>query len=282
VRRIAVGGDGGRLRLAVLAEEGPERPWLLGLHGFTGSWRTWRPFARRFGAAFRLAFPDLPGHGASDAPADPAAYALAPTAERMAEALERLSPGRPAHVLGYSMGGRVALHLALARPDLVASIALEGASPGIEDVAERAARRRSDEALARLIEEKGIDAFVDHWQALPLFRGQAAMAAARRERVRRERLGQSPQGMAMSLRGAGAGSQEDLWPRLGALGMPVLFVAGGLDERYAAVGRRLVARVPDGRLARVAGAGHSAHVERPATFARALEAFWREIGVGPP
>ena len=278
---LEVGPAGERLRLALLDGAGPDRPWLLCLHGFTGSAATWRPFARRFGARFRLALADAPGHGASDAPPRPAAYDLWRTADRLAEALERLSPGRPAHVLGYSMGGRQALHLALAHGAKVASLVLEGASPGIEDAAERRARREADEALAQRIEREGVQAFVDRWQALPLFAGQATMAARRRERLRRERLGQRPEGLAMSLRGAGAGVQDDLWGRLGALGAPLLFVAGGRDERYAAIGRRLAAAVPDGRLAIVPRAGHSVHLERPLAFCRAVEAFWQAVGVGP-
>jgi 2-succinyl-6-hydroxy-2,4-cyclohexadiene-1-carboxylate synthase len=274
-----VGAPGARLAVALRQEEGPERPWLLCLHGFTGSAHTWTPFGRAFGRRFWLALADLPGHGRADAPADPAAYALPQTAERLAEIAARLAAGRPLHVLGYSMGGRVALHLALARPDLVASLALEGASPGIEDRAERAARRASDEALARLIETEGLDAFVDRWQDQPLFAGQRAMSARRRERLRRERLGQDPVGLAMSLRGAGAGRQENLWPRLGGLGMPVLYVAGALDGRYRAIGERLSESVPDGRLALVGRAGHATHLERPTAFLRALEAFWQDLGV---
>jgi 2-succinyl-6-hydroxy-2,4-cyclohexadiene-1-carboxylate synthase len=282
MRTLTVGPQGERLRLTLLEAAGGERPWLLCLHGFTGTARTWRPFARRFGRRFRLALADAPGHGASDAPQAAEPYSLWRTAERLAEALDRLTPGRPAHVLGYSMGGRQALHLALSHGARVASLALEGASPGIEDAAERAARQTADEALAEMIEREGLPAFVDHWQALPLFAGQAAMAAPRRARLRRERLGQRPEGLAMSLRGAGAGGQDDLWPRLSALAMPVLFVAGQRDERYAAIGRRLVAAVADGRLAIVPRAGHSAHLERPLGFRRALEAFWDEIGVRSP
>lgn len=291
MRRLAVGPPGRRIRIAVpegrrqgqgFGAVGGERPWLLCLHGFTGSGRTWRPFARRFGRRFRLALADAPGHGASDAPDAAADYDLWSTADRLDEALRRLSPGRPAHVLGYSMGGRLALHLALAHPDAVASLALEGASPGIEDGGERRARRAADEALADRIERDGLEAFVADWQRLPLFAGQAAMAASRRAALRQERLSQRPRGLAMSLRGAGAGRQDDLWPRLGELAMPVLYVAGAKDERYSAIGRRLTAGVARGRLALVARAGHAAHLERPLSFARAVEAFWDGIGATLP
>jgi 2-succinyl-6-hydroxy-2,4-cyclohexadiene-1-carboxylate synthase len=289
VRRLWIGPAGERLCVTLPLEpdgEGvPERsgpPWLLALHGFTGSWRTWRTLARQVRGRLRVAVAEAPGHGDSDAPPDPAAYDLWRGADRLAEAIGRISPDRPVHVLGYSMGGRQALHLALAHPEDVCSLVLEGASPGIEDEAERRARQEADEALAVQIERQGVAAFVGRWQALPLFAGQAAMAERRRAALRRERLGQRAEGLAASLRGAGAGRQDNLWPRLGQLAVPVLFVAGARDERYAAIGRRLVAAMPRARLALVAGAGHSAHLERPLSFRRAVEAFWDEIGATAP
>lgn len=279
-----VGPTGERLYLRLGGAQGARGrglPTLLLLHGFTGTGRTWRPFAPRFGRAFRLLAPDALGHGHSDAPSDPRAYDLARTADRLADALADIDP-RPVHVLGYSMGGRTALHLAIRHPDRVASLVLEGASPGIEDPDERRRRRAADEALARLVEEEGIDAFVARWEAQPLFASQSSLPETVRLRQRQVRLGQRASGLAMSLRGAGAGTQENLWPRLGEIRVPLLYVAGALDRRYAAVGERLAAMVPGSRFVEAPGAGHAVHLERPGAFARAAEGFWRSIGTGPP
>jgi len=280
--RLAVGPAGARVAVRLYGGGGTARlPLLVCLHGFTGTGATWAGLAGTVRDRFRVAAPDAPGHGLSDAPDDPAAYGLWTTADRVAEAIDRLG-GRPAHVLGYSMGGRIALHLALAHPGAVASLVLEGASPGIADAAERARRRASDEAWAARIERDGIEAFADAWQAQPLFASQASLSPRAFARQRATRLGQRAAGLAASLRGAGAGAQEDLRARLGSLELPVLYVAGGLDERYRQVGAAVAAAIPGARLAVVADAGHAAHLERPAAFARAVTAFWDAIGAGAP
>lgn len=279
---IRVGPAGERLFLR-LGEKASDRtrPPLACLHGFTGSGRVWRPFARRFAARFCPAYPDALGHGRSDAPARAEAYDLWRTADTLAEALGRID-ARPWHLLGYSMGGRQALHLALAHPERVASLVLVGASPGIGSTEERRERRKADEALAALLERDGIAPFVARWEALPLFESQAFLPEAVRLRQRRERLSQRPLGLAMSLRGAGAGAQDDLWPRLGEIAVPVLFVAGAMDGRYAAMGERVAAAVGRGRLERIEDAGHAVQLERPAAFAAAVEAFWQGIDPGAP
>lgn len=275
------GPAGERLFVRLGGRSDPAAPLLLCLHGFTGSGRTWRPFARRFGRRFRLVCPDAMGHGRSDAPERRGAYDLWHTADLLEGLLQRLDP-RPAHVLGYSMGGRQALHLALRHPERVASLVLEGASPGIEEAEERERRRADDGALASLLRTEGIEAFVRRWESVPLFATQAGLRPDRFAAQRRERLSQRPRGLAASLDGAGAGAQDNLWPRLPEIAAPVLFVAGALDRRYAAVGRRVAGAVHDGRMVEIDGAGHSAHLERPGAFAHAVESFWREAAPGPP
>ena len=153
---------------------------------------------------------------------------------------------------------------------------LEGASPGIEDASERHARRQSDEALAAAIERDGVEAFVSRWEALPLFASQARLPAAVREELRRQRLASDAVGLASSLRGMGAGQQEPLWRRLGEISVPALAIAGGLDEKYSALARRMAAAMPDARAEVVAGAGHAVHLERPEAFATMMRGFLEE------
>ena len=249
-------------------------PALLLLHGFTGSGATWEPFLDTWRGFTAIAV-DLPGHGASGYPADPARYRMERCVEDLVALMNRLGVERAA-ALGYSMGGRVALHLALAAPHRLWALALEGASPGIQDPAERHARRQSDEALAAAIERDGMGAFVSRWEALPIFASQARLPAAGREELRRQRLSNNPLGLANSLRGMGAGEQEPLWGRLGEISVPALAIAGELDEKYSALARRMAAAMPAARAEVAAGAGHAVHLERPEAFATMMRGFLEE------
>jgi len=156
----------------------PPPPVVL-LHGFTQTGVSWRPIIERLPPTWAVRAPDLPGHGtAGDRHLD-----LAATAAHLADELPD-----PALVVGYSMGGRTALRLALDRPDRVAGLVLIGATAGIDDPGERAARRRADEALADRIEAEGVEPFLDRWLAQPLFAGlhpEPDDLAARRANTRR-------------------------------------------------------------------------------------------------
>jgi 2-succinyl-6-hydroxy-2,4-cyclohexadiene-1-carboxylate synthase len=161
------------------------------------------------------------------------------------------------------MGGRLCLHLALACPDRVRALVLVGATPGIEDAAERAARAAADAELAARIERIGLEAFVDEWLRQPLFAGLGPEAACREER-----LEGTAAGLAASLRRMGTGAQEPLWGRLGELAMPVLILAGARDAKFAALGERMAAAIgPGATFASIPGAGHAAHLEQPAAVA---------------
>ena len=271
----ATGANGARS-----GRDGREEPAVL-LHGFTGSTATWDPVRVELARYGPLLAVDLIGHGRTDAPPDPARYRMEECVADLLALFDRLGLRR-VHLVGYSMGGRVALSLAVAAPGRVASLVLESASPGLADPAERERRRQQDEALARRIEEEGLEAFVRYWESLPLFASQQRLPAEVRARVRAGRLAQRPHGLAGSLRGMGAGVQPPVWDRLGGLDLPVLYLAGELDAKYAAMGREVVSRLPRGRLVIVPGAGHTVHLERPAEFAREVGAFWSEVrGVTP-
>ncbi|HEY3107302.1 MAG TPA: 2-succinyl-6-hydroxy-2,4-cyclohexadiene-1-carboxylate synthase [Chloroflexota bacterium] len=254
---------------------GAGQPLIL-LHGFTGSCQSWREIAARLEGRWRPIGIDLPGHGRAEAPAEPDAYRIEPTVAALLAALERLGLADRPHLLGYSMGGRAALHLALAAQERFATLTLESASPGILDPAERAARVRGDEALAELLERGGIEPFVDRWERLPLFASQASLPAATRTRVRAGRLGQRALGLANSLRGFGGGVPAPLQPRLGELRLPTLLLVGALDAKYCRIGREMVAALPDADLVVVPAAGHAVHLERPDAFVVALSSFLQE------
>jgi len=257
------------LRLSVEAT-GDGFPLLL-LHGFTGSAATWQPF-RGAWPDFRMIAVDLIGHGASDAPADESRYTMARCVADLVALLDAHGIDRAA-VLGYSMGGRVALQFALAAPERVAALVLESASPGIDDAAERAARVAADRALADDIGRDGIEAFVGRWEKLPLWSTQARLPEVARAALRAQRLRNSTTGLANSLRGMGAGAQAPVSVRLRELRMPVLLVAGAEDAKYREIARSMQERIAGARVEIVEGAGHAVHLERPAAFAPLVKEF---------
>ena len=240
-------------------------PAVLLLHGFTGSSATWASLQDALAGACDVVAVDLLGHGESDAPADPARYAAGRCARDLVDLLDALGLASAA-VVGYSMGGRMALRLALDHPRRVRALVLESASPGIADAAERAARVAADAALADDIERDGVAAFVARWERLPLWASQAALSDDVRAALRAQRLRNDAHGLANSLRGAGAGAAPPVLDALGALRRPALLVAGALDARYAAHARAMAARMPAARVELVPGAGHAVHLERPAAF----------------
>ncbi|HXH21119.1 MAG TPA: 2-succinyl-6-hydroxy-2,4-cyclohexadiene-1-carboxylate synthase [Dehalococcoidia bacterium] len=248
-----------------------EGPPVVLLHGFTGRATNWRPIAERW-PRLRAVAVDITGHGDSDSPASVERYTAPAFCADLAALLDALGIERAA-LAGYSMGGRLALQFALGRPERVSALVIESASAGIADAAERAARVASDEALAERIEREGIEAFVDYWQSIPLWESQKLLPESRRAALRAQRLQNSPRGLANSLRGMGAGAQDYVFDRLPGLRLPVLFVAGELDARYAALARSMAALVPGAEVRIIPGAGHATHFERPEAFAEAAGEF---------
>ena len=241
--------------------DGTGLPLVL-LHGFTGSAGGWGRFAELLRERFTTVAVDLPGHGLSDAPAEIERYEMARAVDDAVAAVALAGFARAAW-LGYSMGGRTALHVAAAQPQAVASLVLVGASAGLDCTEERLARRTADNALAARIEREGVPAFVRYWESLPLFATMRLLPERERAAVRAGRLANSATGLANSLRGMGTGAQEPLQHRLRELTMPALVLAGEFDPKFVAIGRELVEMMPASRFATVAGAGHAAHLEQP-------------------
>ncbi len=246
---------------------------LVLLHGFTGSAASWgdHPGALATGGLRVIAL-DMPGHGESDAPADARRYAMEYCRADIIGALQALGVREgEAILLGYSMGGRIALYTAFA--GFFRALILESASPGLASAAEREQRRQQDETLAERIEREGVAAFVDYWEQLPLFASQQALPAATRAALHRQRLHNRAAGLANSLRGAGTGAQPALHERLAKLNLPVLLIAGELDEKFRAIAQQMAWMLPQAQLAIVPGAGHTVHLEQPAIFDALVRAF---------
>jgi 2-succinyl-6-hydroxy-2,4-cyclohexadiene-1-carboxylate synthase len=234
------------------------RPTVVLLHGFTQTRRSWRRTVQALGGRYRAIAPDLPGHGQA---AQRVAGFAACTAYVRALAPERFT------LAGYSMGGRIALQAGLALRDRLDGLVLIGAGPGLDDPAERAARRASDEALAARIEAIGVDAFAREWAAQELFAGQPERVAAA---AHADRLRNTASGLAAALRGLGTGVMEPLWGRLGELALPVTLVVGERDAKFRALAERMAAAIPDADVEVVSGAGHAVQLEQPAAVAALL------------
>ncbi|HWC27062.1 MAG TPA: alpha/beta fold hydrolase [Solirubrobacteraceae bacterium] len=236
---------------------------LLLLHGFMQTGRGWDEVVRHLGGErYRPLAPDIRGHGAAAArrPIDFAACV---------DDVARL--GGPSFALaGYSQGGRVALHVALAHPRRVTRLVLVSTTAGIEDAAERARRRAADEELAAWMEGDGrlMTEVADRWGAQPLFGTQPPRVTAA---ARADRLSNEPVHVAAALRGIGTGVMAPLWDRLGELDLPVAVLAGERDPAYVALGERLARALPRGELTIVPGAGHALPLEAPAAVAAAIE-----------
>ncbi len=274
-RRTLVNG----VHLAV--ETRGDGPPLVLLHGFTGSTATWAPIARALSTRFLTVAIDLLGHGRSDAPGDPERYGIERSAADLLAVLDRLELPQVS-VLGYSMGGRLALFLASAAPERVRALIVESASPGIAGEADRQVREAQDAALAASIEREGVPAFVDRWERHPLFATQCRLSRATRARLRAQRLVHTAHGLANSLRGMGQGAQPPLHDRLCAIRAPALVVVGELDAGYCAIGRELTRLIPGARFVVAAGAGHAVHLEQPETFRRIVSEFLTEVTASPP
>jgi 2-succinyl-6-hydroxy-2,4-cyclohexadiene-1-carboxylate synthase len=240
-------------------------PPLLLLHGFSGSVRAWDAIRRDLAQHLRLVAIDLIGHGQSASPSDARRYTLEWCTRDLPCLLDHLGLER-VNVLGYSMGGRAALHFAVHAPNRIESLVLESASPGLADAAERERRIQSDEALAQRILSGGIEAFVAEWEAQPLLALQPHVGDDVRQQQHERRLRNDPVGLANSLRGMGAGAQQPLWSNLASLEMPVRLIVGERDRRYVEMAQRMMPHLPRAQLSVVAAAGHTVHLDQPRAF----------------
>ncbi|GGC81183.1 putative 2-succinyl-6-hydroxy-2,4-cyclohexadiene-1-carboxylate synthase [Thalassobacillus devorans] len=245
---------------------------MMFLHGFTGSTRTWDDVAGLLiKKGFQVITIDLPGHG-----------------KTIYNTGHKLSMKRACHDLksladelnlstfnltGYSMGGRTALSFAALYPDYIAQLILESASPGLESNEDQQARISKDERLAKKLEDEGILSFVDFWENLPLFDSQRRLPEKVKRKIREERLSQSADGLALSLRGMGTGVQPSWWERLEQLELPVQLIVGESDKKFVSINERMKSKISDSSLHVIREAGHAVHVEQPKLFAEIVSEF---------
>lgn len=238
-----------------------ERTLVL-LHGFTHTGGTWAPVIRELGERYSAIAPDIRGHG-SAAELEPVDL------DSVIDDIDRLVEGGRFTLVGYSMGGRIALHAALMLRGRIERLVLIGASPGIADGHKREARVQADEALADWIETSAsIEKVARRWEKTPVLEGQPPAVAAF---VHENRLLNTPAGLARALRGLGTGALPSAWEHLGALAMPVVLIAGEHDRKFKKVAEQMAASIDWAEVIVVPGVGHAVHLEDPATVASVLK-----------
>jgi len=248
------------------------------LHGFTLNAHSWDELvpklASRLGEGWKLITPDLRGHGS--APTTPCA--MEDCAADLVALWDHLGIER-SHVVGYSMGGRLALHVAVRLPERTRSLLTIGAHAGLDPTA-RVARRQADEQLAQRIEGEGVEAFVDYWSSLPMFAGIARRSPEFGAWLRGLRMSNTGAGLATSLRDMGAGAMEPLWDELTNITFPSTFAAGDADHAFVEPARLMAERVRGSRVRTVGDSGHAAQFEQPDATARLLADHLRWAATG--
>ena len=261
---------GGRRGFGLAFEETgpPEAPALLLLHGFMGSRRDWDPVVAALSRTHRCIAVDLPGHGETGAPADEALWTPAGCVAVLADILRAAGGGA---VAGYSLGGRLALQLAVESPRAVTRAVVISGTPGIANECARGQRRNQDEGAARRLEQAGLAAFLDEWYRMPLFAPLREHPRFPEVLARRRR--NDPLLLARSLREMGTGTQRSLWEDLPGLGVPLLLLASERDEKFTDIAFDMAARCPKAEAVIVRGRGHALIEEDPEAVAREIAGF---------
>jgi 2-succinyl-6-hydroxy-2,4-cyclohexadiene-1-carboxylate synthase len=240
---------------------------VVALHGFTGEGDDFAPLRSFLPSGLALRTPDWPGHGSRKGLRDLSAYSLAEHLRLISEAAE--SP--QVTLLGYSMGGRLALHWAIAHPERVRRLILVGASPGLASPEEREERRLADATLAGFIRTRGLEAFFRYWHNQTFFQPMLGLPPETLGPILARRALNDPEGLALSLENVGTGTLPSLWHRLGEIRFPVDLVTGEHDAKFTRIAREMGRHLPKARLSVIEDAGHALHLERPADLAMLLE-----------
>ncbi|AVK85758.1 2-succinyl-6-hydroxy-2,4-cyclohexadiene-1-carboxylate synthase [Lysinibacillus sp. B2A1] len=244
---------------------------LVALHGFTGSTATWRNLAKAL-PHIRVISIDCIGHGQTAIPKEASRFSMDEQIQDLEEVISQLQLEKFT-LLGYSMGGRIALSYAITYPERIERLILESASPGLRTSQERSERCVRDNELAEKIIHNGLQSFVNAWENIPLFKSQKCLPDNVRQTIRTERLSQKVEGLAGSLRGIGTGTQPSNWMSLAELEIPVLLVTGSLDEKFCKIALEMKALLKNVKHKTVNNAGHAIHVENPAEFATIIEEY---------
>lgn len=247
------------------------RPAIIFLHGFMGAGADWLSVAKNLADYFYCILPDLPGHGWNTG--FPLTHPLdfATVADGLRQLIDRLGLAQ-VHLVGYSLGGRIALYTAICFPQLLTTLVIESANPGLETEPARLSRAALDDQRAEQIIADGMDTFVEQWYQLDLFRSlQTQPELLETIKVRRKK--NDPRWTAKIIQELSPGRQPPLWDRLDSLPMPTLLLAGALDQTYTAMVTRMAQKMTGATIEIVPDAGHNIHLEQPEKVSQIMRAF---------
>ena len=245
---------------------------LLLLHGFTGSGEGWQEFIPYWKTHSKVIAPDIIGHGKTDSPTEVTSYNIEKVAQGLNALLEELQIEK-IDVLGYSMGGRLALTFAINYPEKVRRLILESSSPGLETDNERKARQLQDDKLALLIKEQGIQNFVEYWENIALFQSQKKLPESVQNNIRKQRLSNNSIGLMNSLYGMGTGAQPSWWDALKLIQSPTLLITGSQDEKFCQIAEKMAKVLKNSQWVSITDCGHAIHVEKPEIFGTIVSEF---------
>ncbi|MFT8319778.1 MAG: 2-succinyl-6-hydroxy-2,4-cyclohexadiene-1-carboxylate synthase [Bacillus sp. (in: firmicutes)] len=245
---------------------------LLLLHGFTGESSTWHPFIPMWKKDFQLIMIDIIGHGKTASPLNESKYNIVVAAKHLVEILQALQINS-IYLLGYSMGGRLALTFSILYPHYVQKLILESASPGLKTTEQQQERRIQDKKLGESILVEGIGQFVEKWEEIPLFQTQKKLNQKQRDKIRTQRLQNNAAGLANSLIGMGTGVQPSWWEHLHEVPFRTLLITGELDNKFCLIAKEMVNKNTGFTWKMVEDAGHAIHVEKPEIFGTIVSGF---------
>ncbi|MBS4216717.1 2-succinyl-6-hydroxy-2,4-cyclohexadiene-1-carboxylate synthase [Bacillus sp. FJAT-49711] len=250
---------------------GSGEPLIL-LHGFTGDSSTWNSIKSFLLDSFQVISIDIIGHGKTSSPTDLNKYSMEQVISHICSLMNHLSLNK-VHILGYSMGGRLALSFAIAFPERVKSLILESVSPGLKSDEERKLRVQADDQLCQMIMQQGLEAFVYYWEGIPLFKTQESLEESVKLQIRRQRLSNNPIGLVNSLQGMGTGVQPSWWDDLKNIEIPVLLLCGEKDRKFCTISKEMQLLIKNVDLIEVERVGHAIHVEDPRIFGTIVREF---------
>ncbi|MBW1895467.1 MAG: 2-succinyl-6-hydroxy-2,4-cyclohexadiene-1-carboxylate synthase [Deltaproteobacteria bacterium] len=246
-------------------------PPIVFLHGFMGSGQDWAEVIDALSDRYYCLTIDLPGHGRSLHFTDDRSYTISEASLGIVGAMNKAGIS-PAPIVGYSMGGRLALSLAIHHRHVCSRLIVESATAGIVDENARAQRLAEDEKRAMELEQGEFEDFLRTWYRQPIF-ASLIDDEEKLEDVLRQRRKNKPAKLAKALRGMSVGAQAPLWEFLPCVNIPVLLVAGEQDGKYKDIVKKMATSLPRARVEIVSEAGHNAHMDRPSVVARLIDQF---------
>ncbi|MCP4727654.1 MAG: 2-succinyl-6-hydroxy-2,4-cyclohexadiene-1-carboxylate synthase [bacterium] len=245
---------------------------IIFLHGFMGSKEDWQFLVNELQKSFYCILIDLPGHG-KNIPDNIQDYSLDKCADIIISLLNKLNI-RKCGLVGYSMGGRTGLFTLLKYPEYFRKIVLESVNPGIEDEIERANRAENDKKTADRIVNDDINTFLNDWYSQPLFGNISENEDY--PRLIKNRSKNDREGLSNSLHYMGTGMQPPLWSRIPEIKSEILYIAGGLDNKYVQIGSRLKSIKHDLKLEIIEKAGHNTHFQQPGIFVEKVTEYFTQ------